>query len=187
MEAQGDPFRRGRPTLQTSLTHPELPPRAPAYAVRRFVSLCFGRVFLGEVFWFGREVQILYMVRLRTRFVGKKRSVIMPCASAEIPSASHSQKERDSRTLQKILTSPTNKITSPMSPPFSKSEPKLRLVNSGDMGGSSGWVREVWRVGRSPFKGSPCASKVFLPFPFLTPPRRHPTRGRTSRLRDQYR
>ena len=26
MEAQGDPFRRGRPTLQTSLTHPELPP-----------------------------------------------------------------------------------------------------------------------------------------------------------------
>ena len=26
MEAQGDPFRRGLPTLQTSLTHPELPP-----------------------------------------------------------------------------------------------------------------------------------------------------------------
>ena len=25
MEAQGDPFRRGLPTLQTSLTHPELP------------------------------------------------------------------------------------------------------------------------------------------------------------------
>ena len=87
----------------------------------------------GKFLGFGREVQILYMVRLRTRFVGKKRSVIMPCASAEIPSASHSQKERDSRTLQKILTSPTNKKTSPMSPPFSKSESKLRLVNGGDM------------------------------------------------------
>ena len=108
------------PTLQTSLTHPELPPRAPAYAVRRFVSLCFGRVFLGEVFGFGREVQILYMVRLRTRFVGKKRSVIMPCASAEIPSASHSQKERDSRTLQKILTSPTNKKNFPHVPAILK-------------------------------------------------------------------
>ena len=68
---------------------------------------------MGEVLGFGREVQILYMVRLRTRFVGKKRSVIMPCASAEIPSTSHSQKERDSRTLQKILTSPTNKKLPP--------------------------------------------------------------------------
>ena len=29
-------------------------------------------------------------------------------------------------------------------------------------GGSSGWVREVWRVGRPLQKGSPCASKVFL-------------------------
>ena len=133
LEAQRPPFRRGFSTLQASLPLPELSPRAPAHAVRRFVSLCSGRVFLGEVFWFGREVQILYMVRLRTRFVGKKRSVIMPCASAEIPSASHSQKERDSRTLQKILTSPTNKKTSPMSPPFSKSESKLRLVNGGDM------------------------------------------------------
>ena len=51
---------------------------------------------------------------------------------------------------------------------------------AGVFGGSSGWVREVWRVwmtdfatqnlvnsgfaALSPsFKGSPCASKVFLP------------------------
>ena len=134
MEAQGDPLKGALPTLQTSLTHPELPPRAPAYAVRRFVSLCFGRVFLGEVFLGGQEVQILYMVRLRTRFAGKKRSVIMPCASAEIPSASHSQKERDSRTLQKNLTSPTNKKTFPMSPPPTKSETKFRFLSGGDMG-----------------------------------------------------
>ena len=37
--------------------------------------------------------------------------------------------------------------------------------------GSSGRVREVWRVGRAPFKGSPCASKVFLS------PSKHPTKG----------
>ena len=30
---------------------------------------------------------MLYMVRLRTRSVGEKRSAIMPCASAEIPPA----------------------------------------------------------------------------------------------------
>ena len=56
MEAQGDPLKGSLPTLQTSLTHPELPQRAPAYAVRRFGSLCFGRVLLGEVFCrFGRQ------------------------------------------------------------------------------------------------------------------------------------
>ena len=30
LEAQGDPFRRGLPTLQTSLTYPELPCTATA-------------------------------------------------------------------------------------------------------------------------------------------------------------
>ncbi len=33
LEAQGDPFRRGLPTLQTSLTHPELPHRTPPFEV----------------------------------------------------------------------------------------------------------------------------------------------------------
>ena len=37
-------------SLQTSLNLPELPPRAPALAERRFDSLCSGRVLLGEVF-----------------------------------------------------------------------------------------------------------------------------------------
>ena len=162
MEAQGDSFRRGLPTLQTSLTHPELPPRAPTYAKRRFVSLCFGRVFLWEVFCFGQEVQILYMVRLRTRFAGKKRSVIMPCASAEIPSASHSQKERDSRTLQKKSYLPNQQKNFPHVPATYKKRNKIPLPKWRGHGESSGWVREVWRVGRDPFKGSPCASKVFF-------------------------
>ena len=50
MEAQGDPLKGSLPTLQTSLTHPELPPRAPALAWQKFVSLCMVRVLLGEVF-----------------------------------------------------------------------------------------------------------------------------------------
>ena len=45
-------------SLQTSLSHRELPPRAPAPAERRFGSLCMARVLLGEVFYFGRKVGI---------------------------------------------------------------------------------------------------------------------------------
>jgi len=37
-------------SLQTSLSSRNFPPRAPAYAVRSFVSLCMGRVLLGESF-----------------------------------------------------------------------------------------------------------------------------------------
>ena len=53
MEAQGDPFRRGLPTLQTSLTYPELPPY-PRHSQKnepnfRFVS----GGDMGEVFGFG--------------------------------------------------------------------------------------------------------------------------------------
>ena len=50
LEAQETLFRRGFPTLQASLTFPELPPRAPAFAERKFGSLCSLRVLLGEVF-----------------------------------------------------------------------------------------------------------------------------------------
>ena len=37
-------------SLQTSLSSRNFPPRAPAYAVRSFVSLCMGRVLLGGSF-----------------------------------------------------------------------------------------------------------------------------------------
>ena len=57
LEAQEPLFRRGVPTLQTSLTSRELPPTAPALAWQKFVSLCMVRVLLGEVFvvWRGAD------------------------------------------------------------------------------------------------------------------------------------
>ena len=64
MEAQGDPFRRGLPTLQTSLTLPELPRKT-----RHFMSedsVRFWRVAgsCGEVFFVVGEVWIFCSVRL---------------------------------------------------------------------------------------------------------------------------
>ena len=56
MEGESPLLKGGALSLQTSLPHRELSPRAPAHAVRRFDSLCFGRVLLGEVFYFWREV-----------------------------------------------------------------------------------------------------------------------------------
>ena len=47
LEALGDPFRRGLPTLQASLTHPELPHKTPA--ITRAKS-CFAFVVAG-VLW----------------------------------------------------------------------------------------------------------------------------------------
>ena len=72
MEAQGDPFRRGLPTLQTSLTHPELPPcprHLQSENLFHFLRVAgtWGK-FL--VFW---EVEIFYSVRLRARLVSGAR------------------------------------------------------------------------------------------------------------------
>ena len=49
-------------------------------------ALC-GAGALREGSEFGWEVQIFYMARLRTRFVGDRCSAIMPYTSAEIPPA----------------------------------------------------------------------------------------------------
>ena len=63
LEAQGDPFRRGLPTLQTSLTLPELPHKTPPFREQKFVLLFTEAGFCGEVFsiW---EVEIWSRVRL---------------------------------------------------------------------------------------------------------------------------
>ena len=63
-------------SLQTSLSHRELPPRAPAHAERRFDSLYLGRVLSGEVLLF-RAVQVCCTVRLRARLAGGTRNA--PC------------------------------------------------------------------------------------------------------------
>ena len=49
----------------------------------------------------------------------------------------------------------------PHVPAVFKKRIKFSLCKWRGHGGSSGWVRKVWRVGRPLRKGSPCASKVF--------------------------
>ena len=71
---------------------------------------------------------------------------------------------------------PQNNKNFPHIPATSNKRNKSSLCKWRGYGGSSGWVREVWRVGRAPFKGSPCASKVFLILfkPLQTSERQHP-------------
>ena len=91
-----------------------------------------------------------------------------------IPNASYTPKKCDSRSLQKNAPPKMTK-TSPKSTRPIQSETILRSVKAGALGGSSGKVREVWRVGNPLRKRVSCASKVFLfskVFPFLPPP--HP-------------
>ena len=57
-----------------------------------------------------------------------------------------------SRTLQQIHTSQNNK-NFPHVPAISQKRNKSSLPKWRGHGGSSGWVREVWRVGRTPPKG----------------------------------
>ena len=57
MEAQGDPFRRGLPTLQTSLTLPELPCTATAGLVEIIFSRFLTAVAVQGSFWDDWEVR----------------------------------------------------------------------------------------------------------------------------------
>ena len=50
MEGESPLLKDGALSLQTSHSHRELPPRAPACTGQRFVLLCTVRVLLGEVF-----------------------------------------------------------------------------------------------------------------------------------------
>ena len=69
MEGESPLLKEGALSLQTSLSHRELPPRAPVCTWQRVVSLCTVRVLLGEVFCFGWEV-IFLKVRLSHLFCG---------------------------------------------------------------------------------------------------------------------
>ena len=55
--------------------------------------------------------------------------------------------------------------TSPKSTRTIQSETNFRHIRAGALGGSSGKVREVWRVGDPLRKRVSCASKVFLTYP----------------------
>ena len=84
LEAQGDPFRRGLPTLQTSLTLPELPCTATAGLVcEDFPRSLDGGCRTGKFLEFGGRCGGDKRVRLRTRFVGGARRECMPCAGGD--------------------------------------------------------------------------------------------------------
>ena len=161
LEAQDPLFRRGGPTLQTSLTSRELPPRAPAFAWRKFLSLCFGRVLLGEVFISGGRRFALKSAAShpidgwkafgsRVRFIIRMHPTRQRSATAAL--------------CNKFIPPKTTK-TSPKSPPLSKSETNFHFVSGGDLGEVLG---ERGRFGgREPrlSRGGLSPSKVFLPFP----------------------
>ena len=87
LEAQGDPLKGALPTLQTSLTLPELPCTATAgLGCKDFLRFQNGGCRAGK-FLVCREVRILCRVRLRTRLASGVRLESMPCTSAEIPPA----------------------------------------------------------------------------------------------------
>ena len=64
---------------------PDLPRTSPKSTRPYMAKICFALYGAGALegsFCLEQEVRTLYMVRLRTRSVGEKRSAIMPCASA---------------------------------------------------------------------------------------------------------
>ena len=70
MEGESPLLKDGALSLQTFLSHRELPHKTPSLLGRCLVSLFVVMGVLWGSFWFGREVQVLYMVRLRTRLIG---------------------------------------------------------------------------------------------------------------------
>ena len=76
-----------------------------------------------------------------------------------IPAYKSSAKPHHIKNLHLLL----KPKTSPKSTRKKQSEPNLRSAKAGALGGSSGKVREVWRVGNPLRKRVSCASKVFLP------------------------
>ena len=83
LEAQGGPFRRVLPTLQTSLTLPELPCTATAVLICKFFSVLKTAVAVQGSFWIGWEVRGICRVRLRARLVSGVRRECMPCAGGD--------------------------------------------------------------------------------------------------------
>ena len=157
------------PTLQTSLTHPELPPRAPAYAVRRFVSLCFGRVFLGEVFgvWAGGANSLHGAAShpiCRQKAFGDY--ALRKCRDSErIPLTKRARQPHSAKNSYL----PNQQKNFPHVPAILKKRIKASPCKWRGHEGSSGWVREVWRVG-SPFQGVSLRLQGLSPLPYSTPP-----------------
>ena len=93
----------------------------------------------------------------RKRLMRGDQSALM---KGTLPTRPHSRIKRDSRTFCRHAPPDTPKLpcAATAARKRKKSLPSLRRLPCREVRGR---VREVWRVGRTPFKGSPCASKVF--------------------------
>ena len=111
----------------------------------------------------------------RMLFVGGMRLDMIPYACAEIPPAGTRARHNCRMLLSYRSGAKPHHIkrshllfqtkTSPKSTRTIQSETNFRHVRAGALGGSSGKVREVWRVGDPLRKRVSCASKVFLTYP----------------------
>ena len=82
LEGESPLFRRGGSLPPNLPLSPRTSPKSTRPCRVKIGFALFGADALGGSFWFWREVQILYMARLRTRFVGNRCSAIMPYTSA---------------------------------------------------------------------------------------------------------
>ena len=105
----------------------------------------------------GRKLQAV--CRRRRLMRGDQSPLTQRLQSLALPPPTKRARQPHAATTSYL---PKHKKTSPGSTRPIQSESNLRSAWAGALGGSSGWVREVWRVGRPLRKGSPCASKVFL-------------------------
>ena len=131
LEGESPLLKDGALSLQTSLSHRELPPRAPAFAWRKIFFALHGAGVLGGSFLLDQEVQIGYKVRL-SRPIGGWKAFGDDVVHERIPH----KKERDSRTLQQIHTSQNDKNFPTRPPPPRKANQIFAHVMAGVLWGS---------------------------------------------------
>ena len=150
--------RRGSlpPNLPLS---PRTSPMSPPFRKRRFVSLFVSGGVMGEVFVFWKV--FFCKVRLSRLFCGWEAIRRYALHECRTPIAHKSGAKP--RHVKNLYLPPEPK-TSPESTRPIQSESNLHSAWAGALGGSSGKVREVWRVGNPLRKRVSCASKVFRSF-----------------------
>ena len=143
MEAQGDPFRRGLPTLQTSLTHPELPPYPRHFRSEdlfRFLKMAgiWGKFLFGT-----GGANVLYGAASHP--IGRREAfgnyALRECRDSAcrhtrkvscLTTPTH--KKSATAALCKKSPPPQTQKNFPHNPATTKSESNLRSVNGGVMG-----------------------------------------------------
>ena len=158
MEAQETLFRRGSPTLQTSLTFPELPPYPRHFRSEDFFRFLKMAGIWGKFLFGAGGANALYGAASRP--IGRREAfgnyALRECRDSACRhtrkvsclTASHPQKACDSRTLQKNSTSPNTKKL----PPYPRHFQKAKQIFTSEMAGLWGKfsVREGGLEGESP-------------------------------------